>query len=75
MQTSNLVPWDSWLQEIGRTRSTGYKWRAAGIVSVVNVFGKLYIDRAEISRWEQQAKSGKFAKAQPDNLHLEPVQE
>lgn len=66
---SNLVPWDRWLQSIGRTRSTGYKYRKAGIVEVVNVFGKLYIDRSEIARFETLAKAGGFKRGVPDNLH------
>ena len=55
-----FVSYDSWLNSINRTRFTGWRWRKEGIVSTQNVFGKLYITRAEIARFETRALAGEF---------------
>lgn len=59
----NFVSYDSWLNSINRTRCTGWRWRKEGTVSTQNVFGKLYITRAEINRFETRAMAGEFHKA------------
>jgi len=58
----NFVSYDSWLNLINRTRCTGWRWRKEGTVSTHNVFGKLYITRAEINRFETRAMGGEFHK-------------
>jgi hypothetical protein len=57
---SNLVSFDSWIKSLGRARCTGYRWRKDGLVDVVNIFGKWYISREEITRFEKRAVSGAF---------------
>lgn len=59
---ANLVSFDKWLSEIGLTRTTGYRYRQKGLVSTVNIFGRLYISREEIARFETRAVSGEFAR-------------
>lgn len=59
--TSNLVSFYGWLDSLGRTRGTGWRWRKKGIIKAVNVFGKLYISRDEIARFEARAVAGEFA--------------
>ena len=59
---SNLVPFDGWLSELGRTRCTGWRWRETGIVATVNIHGRHYITREEIARFESRAMAGDFAK-------------
>jgi len=58
----NIVSFDSWLNSINRTRCTGWRWRRDGLISTQNVFGKLYITRDEIARFEARALSGEFQK-------------
>jgi hypothetical protein len=59
---SNLVPFDGWLSELGKTRCTGWRWRDTGIVVTVNIHGRHYITREEIARFEARAMAGDFAK-------------
>jgi hypothetical protein len=62
---SDLVPFDSWIKSLGRTRATGHRWRKkfswleAGIV---NIFGKNYISRAVIAEFERRAAAGEFSR-------------
>jgi len=57
-----LVSFDAWLASIDKTRTTGWRWRKAELIKTVNVFGKLYVTRDEIVRFEQRAMSGEFFK-------------
>ena len=58
----NLVPFYSYLESIGKTRCTGWRYRKDGLFKTVNIFGKLYITHEEIARFERRALSGEFSK-------------
>ena len=62
--SSELIPFNRWLRSIGKSRVTGWNWRKQGIVRVTNVFGRIYISRTEIARFEQRATSGEFARCE-----------
>jgi hypothetical protein len=55
-----LVPFDEWLRSIKKGRVTGWSWRKSGTVKAINIFGRLYITRSEIARFEARAASGEF---------------
>jgi hypothetical protein len=57
----NLIPFDKWLKSIGRGRVTGWNWRKNGAVKAINLYGRVYITRGEIARFEARAASGEFA--------------
>lgn len=59
---SNLVSFDSWLEDIGKTSATGWRWRQRGWIEVLNISGRLYLSRAEIERFERRAADGQFSK-------------
>ena len=65
LAATSIVSWGDWLDAMGRTRSTGHRWRQlypwlnAG---VVNCFGKLYIRRDVIAEFERRALAGELAK-------------
>jgi hypothetical protein len=57
-----LRSWDGWLQELGRTHTTGWRWRKCGWINPINISGRLYISADEISRFTRRAAAGEFAK-------------
>ncbi len=59
---SNLVSFDDWLNDLGKTRVTGLRWRKLGLVAVVNIFGRLYLTREAIAEFEEKAMRGDFAR-------------
>ena len=61
----NLVSFYGWLESLDKTRTTGWRWRKDGLVKTVNIFGKLYITREEIARFERRAIAGEFHKDTP----------
>lgn len=61
--TNNNHEWISfnqWLRQIGASRTTGYRWRLAGIVHPVNIAGRLYLHRDDLDEFTRRAKAGEF---------------
>jgi predicted site-specific integrase-resolvase len=56
----SLVAFSAWLKSLGRCQVTGYRWRKSGIVKTTRAFGRLYIAREEIARFERAAKRGEL---------------
>ena len=59
---SSLVSYDQWLESLGKTRTTGWRWCKDGHIKAINIFGKLYISHDEIAQFEQRAIAGEFHK-------------
>jgi hypothetical protein len=59
---SNIVSFDRWLESIGKTPATGWRWRQRGWIVTLNICGRVYISRDEIGRFEARAAAGEFAK-------------
>ncbi len=59
---SNLLAFDRWLKDIDKTPATGWRWRKRGWINTVNICGRLYVSRHEISRFEERAAAGEFSK-------------
>jgi hypothetical protein len=55
---SNLVALDRYLESLGRSRTTFWRWQKKGLIQAVNVSGRNYVTRDEIRRFEQAAASG-----------------
>ena len=60
---SQLFSFEDWLRGRGLTRTTGYRYRRDGLLQTVNIFGRLYITRDEIEKFERRAIAGEFSKA------------
>ena len=42
--------------------STLWRWRKAGMLNTINVYGRQYILRSEIARFNERAVTGEFAR-------------
>ena len=58
----NLFPFEGFLRGRNLTRTTGYRYRKQGLISVCNIFGRLYVTREEIENFERRAIAGEFSK-------------
>jgi len=56
-----LVPWEKWMKDMDISRATAYRHRIAGRITTISIFGKRYVSRAEIARFEERANAGEFA--------------
>ncbi len=59
---SDLFSFDEWLRGRSLTRTTGYRYRKQGLISTVNIFGRLYVTRQSIKDFEKRAIAGEFSK-------------
>jgi hypothetical protein len=55
---SNLLAFDRWLQDFGRTPASGWRYRQRGWISTINIAGRLYVTRDEVARFEARAGGG-----------------
>ncbi len=60
---STLIPLDQYLRGRGLTRTTGYRYRRKGLITAVNIYGRLYLTKDEIKRFEERAIRGEFSLA------------
>jgi hypothetical protein len=60
---SDLVAYDSWLSAIDRAPATGWRWRKAGLIKTITIYGRLYVSRRAIREFELRASRGEFSKS------------
>ena len=56
-----LIRYDDWLKIVGASRSTGFRYRRKGWVTVLNRAGHLYVTRSEAERFSERLAAGEFA--------------
>jgi len=61
MTSSTLRSFSGWLQEIGVSPVTGWRYRRRGWITPVNIAGRLFVAADEIARFTERAKQGEFA--------------
>lgn len=59
---SNFCAYDKWLEEMGISAATGWRWRRDGLITTVNILGRIYISREAVKAFEQKAADGAFSK-------------
>ncbi len=60
---SNLCAYDKWLENMGISAATGWRWRRDGLITTVNIYGRIYLARDVVEAFERRAAAGEFAKA------------
>ena len=56
----DIVLFNRYLACIGVTPCCGWRWRRDGLISTINISGRVYVRRSEIARFEKRAASGDF---------------
>jgi hypothetical protein len=59
---SPLVCFTTFLESLGVTQATGWRFRKRGWVKTLNLSGRLYVARSEIERFHRRAAAGEFSK-------------
>jgi hypothetical protein len=57
-----LISLNKFLEEMGVTSTTGWRWRKRGILETVNIYGRLYVAKDVIEQFHRRATAGEFAK-------------
>ena len=59
---SPIVLFGLFLESLGVTPPTGWRWRKRGWISTINIAGRVYVSRQAIVEFERRAAAGEFAK-------------
>ena len=62
LPASDLVSYDRWLEEIGISSPTGWRWRKRGLIPTTNINGRVYVRRSDVAAFERRAQAGDFAR-------------
>ena len=62
MAEKTLVSLRKWLEEVGVTATTAWRWRQQGILQVTNIYGRLYLTEEAIAAFKQRAVAGEFSR-------------
>lgn len=50
-----------WLDRLGRSETTGYRWRKRGWLETTVIAGKHYLSAENLANFERRAAAGEFA--------------
>lgn len=59
--TGPIQSLEKFLESIGRSRTTGYRWRKMGWLKCVSIAGRPYLTRAAIDEFLKRAAAGEFS--------------
>ena len=57
----SLRSFSSWLDELGVTAVTGWRWRQRSWIKTIVIAGRLYISDEAIAEFQKRAQAGEFA--------------
>jgi hypothetical protein len=56
-----LIPGDEFINDFGISRTTFWRWRKRGWITTVEIAGRHYLHRDELTRFQDRARQGHFA--------------
>jgi predicted site-specific integrase-resolvase len=56
-----LIAFNKWLDQMGVTPTTGWRWRKKGILRTTNIYGRLYLTEEAVAEFHRRATAGEFA--------------
>lgn len=59
---TGMIAWDKFLSDRGVSSVTGWRWRKDGLISTVNIYGRLYVTSEATSEFNRRAIAGEFAR-------------
>jgi predicted site-specific integrase-resolvase len=56
-----IISLSAWLDQIGVTACTAWRWRRKGWLKTVNISGRQYLTQEALDEFERRAVAGEFA--------------
>ena len=56
-----VVALSRWLEQVGVTPCTAWRWRKRGWLTTINIAGRQYLTQAAIDDFNRRAAAGEFA--------------
>jgi hypothetical protein len=57
-----MMSLDKFMEQSGLSPTTLWRWRKKRMLATVNIYGRQYILRSEIARFNERAAAGEFAR-------------
>ena len=76
METVEIpIALDRFIERIGITDTTAWRWRKCGRLNTINIAGRLYIAAKDLREFNRRAEAGEFAKnhVAPKRKRLNPM--
>lgn len=64
---------DVFIERIGITPSTAWRWRKSGMLQTININGRQYVPAKEILKFNRRAAAGEFEKEHKTPQPAKPV--
>ena len=64
-----IISLAQWLQQVGVTACTAWRWRKKGWLKTVNIAGRQYLTQEAIDEFRQRAAAGDFAQVHKVPVH------
>jgi len=61
LQFGEITAFGKFLESVGCSRTTGWRWRKLGWIKTLPISGRPYVRREEIDRFLARAQAGEFA--------------
>ena len=58
-----VVSLHKWMEQVGVTACTAWRWRKKGWLTTVNIAGRQYLTASSIAEFNRRAIAGEFAQA------------
>ncbi len=56
-----VIALNRWLEQVGVTQITAWRWRRKGWLKTVNIAGRVYLTQEAIEEFHRRAVAGEFA--------------
>ena len=57
-----MVSLSSWMEQMGVSACTVWRWRKRGMLQVTNIYGRLYLSQEAIAEFNTRTQRGEFAR-------------
>ena len=61
--SADFISLQKWLLQVGISATTAWRWRKAGHLKTVNIYGRAYVTRQAREEFLARAMAGEFAQA------------
>jgi hypothetical protein len=56
----SVISFSRWLEQVGVTTCTAWRWRKKGWLKTINIAGRQYLTQAAIDEFHRRARHGEF---------------
>jgi hypothetical protein len=60
-----VVSLSRWLEQVGVTTCTAWRWRKRGWLKTINIAGRQYLTQEAIDEFHRRASAGEFSQVNP----------